>query len=251
MKSVAIIPARYSSSRFPGKPLAEINGLPMVVIVCQNIMQAKRVDKVIVATDDERISSVLDKYNIPFVLTSSQIPTGTDRIYKAYKQMNEEFDIIINVQGDEPLLFGSDLDNLIDNFNTDEFDVATFVSPIRNYEELVNPNNVKVAVGENNRALYFSRSVIPHLRDFEMKEWLDKQTYWKHIGIYAYKANTLEFFVNTQQTKIELSEKLEQLRLLEYGYRFQCIPLNKTLIGVDTPEDLEKIKILFNTKNEI
>ncbi len=249
MKSIAIIPARYSSSRFPGKPLVEINGLPMIVLVWQNIHKSRLINTVIVATDDERIANILDKYQIPFVLTNPQIPTGTDRIYSAYRQINTDFDIIINVQGDEPLLSGSDLDKLIENFDTIEYDVATFISPIDDFEELVNPNNVKVAVGENYRALYFSRSVIPHLRDFGINEWLKKQTYWKHIGIYAYKANVLEFFVNTPQTKIELSEKLEQLRLLEHGYRFQCIPLNKKLIGVDTPEDLEKIKVLFNKNN--
>ncbi|MEJ5244306.1 MAG: 3-deoxy-manno-octulosonate cytidylyltransferase [Bacteroidota bacterium] len=249
MKSIAIIPARYSSSRFPGKPLVEINGLPMIVLVWQNIQKSRLINTVIVATDDERIANTLDKYQIPFVLTNPQIPTGTDRIYSAYRQINTDFDIVINVQGDEPLLSGSDLDKLIENFDTREYDVATFISPIDDFKELVNPNNVKVAVGENYRALYFSRSVIPHLRDFEINEWLKKQTYWKHIGIYAYKANVLEFFVNTPQTKIELSEKLEQLRLLEHGYRFQCIPLNKKLIGVDTPEDLEKIKVLFNKNN--
>ncbi len=248
MKSIAIIPARYSSSRFPGKPLAEINGLPMVVLVWENIRKSQLIDNVLVATDDERIAHILNKYHIPFVLTNPQIPTGTDRIFNAYKQIKEEFDIIINVQGDEPLLSGSDLDNLIDNFNVREFDVATFISPIGSLEELINPNNVKVAVGENSRALYFSRSAIPHLRDLEMEEWLRKQTYWKHIGIYAYKAKALEFFVKTAQTKIELSEKLEQLRLLEHGYHFQCIPLNRKLIGVDTPEDLEKIKVLLNKK---
>lgn len=246
MKSIAIIPARYSSNRFPGKPLAEINGIPMIVLVWRNISTSKFVNRVLVATDDNRIANVLTKFNVPFVMTRQEIPTGTDRIYEAYKNLGEEFEIIINVQGDEPLLLGNDIDNLIECFDTNSFDVATFITQIENEEELTNPNNVKVVLGNNNRAIYFSRSAVPYLRDVELNKWLLHNDFWKHIGIYAYKNEALEFFVRCKQSNLELMEKLEQLRLLEHGFKFQCVPLNKKLVGVDTPDDLEKVKILLN-----
>jgi 3-deoxy-manno-octulosonate cytidylyltransferase (CMP-KDO synthetase) len=251
MKSIAIIPARYSSNRFPGKPLVEVGGLPMVVFVWHNILTSKLLNRVLVATDDIRIAEVLTKYDVPFVLTPKEIPTGTDRIYEAYKRLNEKFEIIVNVQGDEPLLLGSDIDYLLENFDINTYDVASFVTKINDNEELSNPNNVKVVLGCNNQAIYFSRSAVPYLRDVEFNKWLSYCDFWKHIGIYAYKEQALEFFIKTEQSNLELMEKLEQLRLLEHGFKFQCIQLNKKLIGVDTPEDLEKVKIMLNNHKEL
>lgn len=251
MKYIAIIPARYASSRFPGKPLVEIKGLPMVVYVWRNISQSKLLGKVIVATDNEKISEVLNYYDVPYVMTDDKIPTGTDRIYNAYLELNERYEVIINVQGDEPLLMGEDIDLLIRNFDTINYDVATFITKINNIEELINPNNVKVVVGKKQNAIYFSRATVPFLRDFPLENWLQKQTYWRHIGIYAYKYDVLESFVKANQTNLELCEKLEQLRLLEMGYKFQCIPLNKTLIGIDTPNDLNQLQILLNNAQNL
>ncbi len=184
-------------------------------------------------------------------MTPKEIPTGTDRIYEAYKRLNEKFEIIVNVQGDEPLLLGSDIDYLLDNFDINTYDVASFVTKINDNEELSNPNNVKVVLGCNNQAIYFSRSAVPYLRDVEFNKWLSYCDFWKHIGIYAYKEQALEFFIKTEQSNLELMEKLEQLRLLEHGFKFQCIQLNKKLIGVDTPEDLEKVKIMLNNHKEL
>lgn len=238
-KNIAIIPARFQSQRLLGKPILNLGDIPIVVRVWQNISKSDLLDKVIVATDDERISSVLDKYNVPYVMTSPLLPSGTDRIYEALCQIGGDYDVVVNVQGDEPFLLAEDVDKLIAEFDTSKYDVATFVSRIENLEDLKNPNNVKVALSDNFRAVYFSRSPIPFLRDFVMEDWLSNNVYWKHIGIYAYSKTALEAFVKLPQSNLEKIEKLEQLRLLEQGFSFRCVELNKKLIGIDTLEDLE------------
>ena len=180
---IGIIPARYASQRLNAKPLADINGLPMVVRVWSNVSQSKYINQVIVATDDNRIADVCMQYNCPFVMTEPEINSGTERVFAAYKILNKEQDIIVNIQGDEPLLQGKDIDNLLEQFLKTDFDVGTLITKINTAEEIFNPNNVKVVLNKNNCAMYFSRSAIPFIRDLEQEHWY-KKNYWKHIYQY-------------------------------------------------------------------
>ncbi len=246
MKSIAIIPARYDSQRLPQKLLLKLGGIPIICRVWQNISKSKKLNKVIVATDDERISNELELYGIPYVMTSKDLPSGTDRICSALNLINESADIVVNVQGDEPFLEGSHIDLLLDKFNTSDFDVATFITKINDTQSIINPNVVKVVLGERNNALYFSRSSVPYLRDFPIEQWLEHNSYWKHIGIYAYKIDAINTFSKLPVSNLERIEKLEQLRLLEYGYKYQCVTLVHELISIDTIEDYELAKTRFD-----
>lgn len=249
MKSIAIIPARYSSTRLPGKPLLDIGGLPMFVRVWKNISSASNLDKTIVATDDDRIAKVAEEYEVPYVMTSPDLQSGTDRLYAATELIDEEYDLIVNVQGDEPFLLGEDIELLLNNFNCNKYDVATFIQKINSSEDLSNPNIVKVAINEKGKAVYFSRSPIPYLRDYPIESWLQQRDYWRHIGVYAYSYNALKSFAELPPSDLEKTEKLEQLRLLEKGFAYKCIELERELIGIDTPEDYEKVKQMIE-KNE-
>jgi len=240
-KIIAIIPARYSSTRLVGKPLADINGLPMIIRVWQNVSQSKYINQVIIATDDHRIADVCNQYNCPFVMTDPELNSGTERVYSAFKILDEEQDIIVNIQGDEPLLKENDIDNLLNNFLKTNFDVGTLITKINTSEEIFNPNNVKVVLDKNNCAMYFSRSAIPFIRDSEQEHW-HKEIYWKHIGIYAYRKSALEKFVSLPESNLENYEKLEQLRLLEFGCKFYCVETNAKLISIDTQEDLDLLR---------
>lgn len=244
MRAIAIIPARYASQRLPGKPLLLLGGIPIFVRVWQNISKAESISSAIVATDDERIAQVAEEYSIPYIMTSPDHPSGTDRIYSAYSMLNEVYDVIVNVQGDEPFLTAEDLDLLISSFDITKFDVATFASKIKSAEELTNPNCVKAVRSNAGGAVYFSRSPVPYFRDENIYEWHEKFDYWKHIGVYAYTSKALKAFVELEQSPLEKVEKLEQLRLLEAGYKFQCVELNRQLIGIDTAEDLERAELL-------
>jgi len=245
MKRIAIIPARYDSQRLPHKLLLELGGLPIICRVWQNITEAKSIDKAIVATDDARISDELKRYCIPYVMTDKELPSGTDRVFAALESLNESVDIILNVQGDEPFLSGEDIEKLLSEFDNNNFSIATFISKITDYEAISNPNVVKVVVSSGGDALYFSRSSVPYLRDYPREEWLNHTTYWKHIGIYAYTIDALKAFAGLPISNLEKIEKLEQLRLLENGFKFQCVELEKELIGIDTLEDYELAKIRF------
>ncbi|MDR0927978.1 MAG: 3-deoxy-manno-octulosonate cytidylyltransferase [Ignavibacteria bacterium] len=241
MNVIGIIPARYSSQRLPAKPLADICGVPMVVRVWQNVSNSKLMSKVVVATDDERIVAVCEQYNVPVVMTEPSLPSGTDRIYAAYQSLSTACDVVVNIQGDEPLLSSSDIDILLNGFCGSNADVGTLVTKITDSEEVVDPANVKVVVDKNMVAMYFSRSPIPFNRDVAIEEWHKTLTYWKHIGIYAYKVSALQQFVSLPQSTYEQCEKLEQLRLLEQGAKFLCVETNSKLISVDTAEDLSKV----------
>ena len=240
MKVIAIIPARYASQRLVGKALIELGSIPIFVRVWQNVSKSKLLSRAIIATDDERIAKVAEEYSVPYIMTSLEHLSGTDRIYEAYTKLDDDYDIIVNVQGDEPFLMAEDLDLLISSFDFANYSVATFVSKINTESDLFNPNCVKVARSKNGNALYFSRSTIPYYRDLEQNQWLNGNDYWKHIGVYAYTLSALKAFVALEQSNLEKVEKLEQLRLLENGYKFQCVELDKELIGIDTAEDLAK-----------
>lgn len=239
MKCLAIIPARYASTRFPAKPLALLGGKPIIERVYRQVERA--VSDVVVATDDERIKSVVEAFGGRCVMTSTEHQSGTDRCYEALQKVGGEYDIVINVQGDEPFVQPEQIASLVACFADPTIDIATLVKPFNvgdGLEALQNPNSPKVVLSRDMRALYFSRSVIPFMRGVEPAEWLSKHTYYKHIGMYAFRRQTLGEVTALEQSPLELTEKLEQLRWLENGYSIGVGITNIETIGIDTPEDL-------------
>lgn len=239
MKCLVIIPARYASTRFPAKPLALLGGKPIIEHVYGQV--SKAVDDVVVATDDERIMAAVEGFGGRAVMTSTEHQSGTDRCYEALQRVGGDYDIVINVQGDEPFIQPEQIKALVACFKDDAIDIATMVKPFRvedGVEALENPNSPKVVVSRDMKALYFSRSVIPYMRGVAREEWLAKHTYYKHIGIYAFRAKTLAEVTSLPQSSLEVSEKLEQLRWLENGYVIGVATTERETIGIDTPEDL-------------
>ena len=241
MKVLAVIPARYASTRFPAKPLALLGGKPIVQRVYEQV--AKMVERVVVATDDERIYDIVASFGGEVVMTSPNHKSGTDRCAEAYEKLGYEADIVINVQGDEPFIVTEQIATLVKCFENEAIDIATLVKPFSaesGIEALENPNSPKVVINERGEAIYFSRSVVPYLRDVERSEWLERHTFYKHIGIYAFRAKTLGEITQLPQSPLEQAEKLEQLRWLENGYRIGVGITDIETIGIDTPEDLER-----------
>ncbi len=239
MKSVGIIPARFGSSRFPGKPLALIAGKPMIEWVYKRAKESK-LDFVVVATDDERIFQCVESFGGMAVMTRTDHETGTDRLQEAVEKLSEklgEFDIVINVQGDEPLIDKALIDSLVVMMKEDEsVPMGTLMHEISDFTDVDNPNVVKVICDKNSDALYFSRSPIPYNRaKTEMK-------YFRHLGIYAYRKSFLKTFTELAQSRLEKLESLEQLRALENGYKLRVLEAKTACAGVDTPEDLVKIE---------
>lgn len=241
MKCLVIIPARYASTRFPAKPLALLGGKPIIEHVYGQV--SKAVSDVVVATDDERIMAAVEAFGGRAVMTSTEHQSGTDRCYEALQRVGGDYDVVINVQGDEPFIQPEQIKALIACFEDAATDIATMVKPFTvadGIEALENPNSPKVVVSRDMKALYFSRSVIPYMRGVEREEWLAKHTYYKHIGIYAFRAKTLAEVTALPQSSLELSEKLEQLRWLENGYVIGVATTERETIGIDTPEDLSR-----------
>ncbi|MBQ2364702.1 MAG: 3-deoxy-manno-octulosonate cytidylyltransferase [Alistipes sp.] len=239
MKCIAIIPARYASTRFPAKPLAMLEGKSIIERVYRQVESA--ISDVVVATDDQRIAAAVEAFGGRAVMTSTEHQSGTDRCYEALQKVGGDYDIVINVQGDEPFIQPSQIASLVACFNNPATDIATLVKPFTaedSIEALENPNSPKVVISKDMSAIYFSRSVIPYMRGVEPKEWLTKHTYYKHIGMYAFRAKALAEVTALPQSSLELSEKLEQLRWLENGYRIGVGVTNIETIGIDTPEDL-------------
>ena len=231
MKALCIIPARYASTRLPGKPLRDIAGKPMIVRVYERAVQAKRVQDVVVATDDERIRTAVEEHGGRAVMTRTDHATGTDRLAEVAEKMTD-YDLIINVQGDEPLIDPTVIDALVEPFLADaRLSMATAKTLLTDEEEIANPNNVKVITDLAGNALYFSRARIPYARN-------EGANVYKHIGIYAYRRDFLLSYARMAQTPLERSESLEQLRALENGHRIHVIETDAVFIGVDTEEDL-------------
>lgn len=246
MKILGIIPSRYASTRLPGKPLALIKNKPMLEWVWEAASSSKLINRVAVATDSDIISDFCNKIGAEVFLSPRDLPSGTDRIIYTIEKYQLDYDIILNIQGDEPLLTGDLIDKLIAEFLQSKADVGTLIKKISNKEELFSPSIVKVVIGANRNALYFSRAVIPHLRGFSQDEYLNHFTFWKHIGIYAYTKKSLELFSKLPEGMLEKAEKLEQLRLLEASSVFKCIETDLELISIDTKEDLERINKILN-----
>jgi 3-deoxy-manno-octulosonate cytidylyltransferase (CMP-KDO synthetase) len=250
LKYLVVIPARYASTRFPGKPLALLGGKPVIQRVYEQV--AGVVEDVVVATDDERIYSAVEAFGGRVVMTSTEHKSGTDRCWEAYQKQGEEYDVVINVQGDEPFIAHSQLRAIMDCFNDETTDIATLVKPFTEedgIEALENPNSPKVVLDKQSRAIYFSRSVIPYLRGVEREEWLKKHTYYKHIGMYAFRADVLRQVTSLEQSPLELAESLEQLRWLENGYKIGVGISDVETVGIDTPEDLQKAEEFLKKRN--
>ncbi|MGL5683266.1 MAG: 3-deoxy-manno-octulosonate cytidylyltransferase [Marinifilaceae bacterium] len=243
MDIVIIIPARYASTRFPGKPLVEIHGKPMVWHVVEKGLSIT--PHVYVATDDERIANKVTELGGKAVMTSVNHKSGTDRCYEAYNAIVQEtgqlFDVIINVQGDEPFIDSAQITDLANCFTDETVDIATLAKRIEKNEELFDANKVKVVFTAQAGALYFSRSTIPYLRGVEQTEWLNNGEFYKHIGMYAYRPSVLKEITQLPQSKAEIMESLEQLRWLENGYKIGVKQTNHESIGIDTPEDLQRV----------
>ena len=246
MKFIGIIPARYGSSRFPGKPLAKLGG--KCVIEWVYTQAGKVLDDVVVATDDERIYNEVKMFGGNVEMTSTHHKSGTDRCWEAYEKAGVKADVVINIQGDEPFIQPEQIEGLMKCFDDAETDIATMVKPFEagtRYEVLENPNCVKCVRGEKGEALYFSRSVVPYLRGVEKDEWSSKETYYKHLGIYAYRTGVLEKIVKMEQGRAEKIESLEQLRWLENGLKIKTAVTDTETVGIDTPEDLAKAERLL------
>ena len=245
MKAIAIIPARYESTRFPGKPLAKLGTKCIIQHVYERVLSSGLFAEVVVGTDDQRIFEAVESFGGKVVLTSKKHESGTDRIAEVCRKLPScsDADVVVNVQGDEPFISREPLTKLIAAFDDPVVRVASLMHRMK--KSFDDPNSVKVVCDKNNYALYFSRSIIPFKQDNELER---KPDYFRHIGIYAFRREMLFRFVEMQHGKLEQIEKLEQLRLLENGIRIKMIETDYEGIGIDTPQDLEKAEKIIATK---
>lgn len=266
MKVLGVIPARFASTRFPGKPLVEIQGKTMIQRVYEQASKAESISRVIVATDDERIFAHVQSFGGEVMMTSPHHQSGTDRCAEVInivntdevlksldepfqfegikrKWYNQTFDAVVNIQGDEPFIEPSQIDRVVEVLQKGDFSISTLVKRIDNQDFINNPNVVKAVFSATGKAIYFSRSPIPYLRNTPQSEWLSKGEFYKHIGLYAYKSSVLKEIAQLTPSRLELLESLEQLRWLENGYAIGIAETDIETVGIDTPEDLLKIDI--------
>ena len=239
MKVVGIIPSRYCSTRFPGKPLAMIKGKTMIQRVCEQAWKSK-LDAVVVATDDIRIADEVLKFGGKYVMTDPRHQSGTDRCYEAVEILEEQYDAVINIQGDEPFIDPQHINLLVDMISRDDTQLASLVKRVDDEEELFSSNKVKVVMDKSGNALYFSRNPIPYMRNVDREKWLKKGRFFQHLGIYAYKAEALRQIATMQPTALELAESLEQLRWLENGLSIRMAVVEAGSLAIDSPADLAK-----------
>ena len=249
MKTLGIIPARYGSTRFPGKPLAIIHGKSMIRRVYERAVKAKLLSAVLVATDDERIFDHVSGFGGNVVMTSPQHPSGTDRCAEALKLTGNDFNYVVNIQGDEPYIHPDQIDLLVECMASQNSDIATLVKVITDKSDLINPNIPKVVRTQQGRALYFSRRPIPYCKDEISDEYLRKGIFLKHIGIYGYRAIVLPQLAALPQGKMELCESLEQLRWLEHGFVIDTAVSIHENIAVDSPSDIDVIESRFSVSD--
>ncbi len=251
MKVFGIIPARYASTRFPGKPLVKIQDRSMIEWVYRRAKQA--FDTVAVATDDERIADEVRRFGGEVVMTSPLHNSGTDRCAEALDLMQKQFgkqaDVVVNIQGDEPFVDPVLLGQLANCFENASTQIATVVRAFINSSDLFNPNCVKAVMTTEGRAIYFSRSPIPYIRGYEQEKWLERHTFYWHLGLYAYRADMLKILTQLPQSKLELAEALEQNRWLENDFYIKVIQTDHETIAIDTPEDLERVQQLLSDKH--
>ncbi len=243
MKILGIIPARWASTRFPGKPIVKIGSKTMIERVYKQA--AKSLDYVIVATDDERIFKEVRRFNGQVVITSDQHESGTDRCAEALKifekESGQKFDAVINIQGDEPFIQEEQIKQIAECFNDENTQIATLVKKITEAEIVFDPSCPKVILNTNSEAIYFSRSTIPYINNTEEKDWFNKFTFYEHLGLYAYKSDILDKLTKLPPSSLEIAESLEQNRWLENGYKIKVIETDHANISIDTQEDLDKI----------
>ncbi len=250
MNFIAVIPARYASTRFEGKPLVDILGKPMVVRVYQRVSEI--FEHCVIATDNEKIRMCALEAGCNVVMTSETHQTGTDRCFEALalaeQLFSKTFDVVVNVQGDEPFIHQQQLKDIQSVFNNPSVEIATLIKKFGDNEDIFNPNTPKVLTDSNNRAIYFSRSAIPHLRGIDPSEWHLHHPYYKHIGLYAYRSSTLKEITALNQSTLEKCESLEQLRWLESGYYIKCVETLEETHAIDTPQDLERVIEIYAAK---
>lgn len=248
MKILGIIPARFASTRFPGKPLIDILGKSMLQRVFEQAKKCTELSDIVIATDDERISAHAKSFGANVVITKAEHPSGTDRSFEAYLKHNtcsepgrtKKYDYIINIQGDEPFIDPSQITLLTNNCDGDT-ELATLMIKCNNHEVLFDKGEVKITLNTNNEALYFSRMVIPFIKGVDEKEWHKHFNYYRHVGMYAYRTDILEKITKLKPSPLEIAESLEQLRWLENGFKIKCVETEHDSHCVDTPEDIEKV----------
>ena len=246
-KFIGIIPARYASSRFPGKPLADIGGITMIERVYRQVK--KELDQVFVATDDDRIFDTVQSFGGKAIMTSTEHRSGTDRVNEAYHEIDTYANIIINIQGDEPFVAPEQIATIKKCFDDPDTQIATLArkyDAANGFEGLFDPNKVKVIFDNNDFAIYFSRAILPYVRNYKWNEWLQHRDFYIHVGMYAYRSDVLDNVTKLPQSSLELAESLEQLRWLQNGYKIKVALTDAPTFGIDTPEDLEQAKKLFN-----
>ena len=246
MKFMAIIPARYASTRFPGKPLAVLGGKTVIQRVYEQVSSV--LSEVYVATDDERIYQCVESFGGRAVMTRTDHKSGTDRIQEAVEKIGTDADVIINVQGDEPFIQPSQVETLMHLFDASETQIGTLGKPFESLEAVENPNSPKIVTDVRGFALYFSRSIIPFIRGVERADWFGQYPFLKHLGIYAYRRNVLAEVTQLPQSSLEKAESLEQLRWLQNGYRIRVGLTDVETIGIDTPEDLQRAEQFLQKK---
>ncbi len=247
MKILGIIPSRYASSRFPGKPLVDMLGQTMIQRVYGQVKKSNHVSKVVVATDDQRIYDHVLSFGGLACLTAESHPSGTDRCYEVLKREKENFDFAINIQGDEPFINPDQIDLLCSSLNT-ETELATLIQKISSLEQLLSPGEAKVVINHQREAIYFSRSSIPYVLKSEQKDWLGKTTFYRHVGLYAYRSDVLAKITALQPSLLEKAESLEQLRWIENGFKIKTVETEmEESICIDTPEDLERALLILKS----
>jgi 3-deoxy-manno-octulosonate cytidylyltransferase (CMP-KDO synthetase) len=241
MKILGVIPSRYGSTRFPGKPLIDIDGKSMIQRVFEQAKKSTLLTDVVVATDDERILNHVKSFGGNVVMTAASHESGTERCAEVLEKTTDNFDVVINIQGDEPFINPEQINQLCACFDDPKTQIATLIKKISDEEELFNPNRPKVTIDKNDFATMFSRNTIPELNGIDKKEWLTNHVFYKHIGIYGYRATLLKTISELAPSPLEIKEKLEQLRWLENGYAIKVAVTAYEAIAIDTPEDLKKI----------
>ncbi len=251
MKVVGVIPARYASTRFPGKPLVDILGKSMIERVYLQAKKSNSLDDVIVATDDLRIFKLVKGFGGRVMMTGDNHPNGTSRcneVISALEMNNENYDVVVNIQGDEPYIEPGHISELVRLFNDDKTEISSLSTLISDNKELFNSNVVKVVMDHGGKALYFSRQAVPFVMETQQEEWLKKTSFYKHIGIYAYQTSILKSIANLPSMPLEQSERLEQLRWLEHGFSINIKIIDYKGVGIDTPEDLKNLLTILANK---
>ncbi len=246
MSVIGFIPSRFASTRFPGKPLVDISGKTMIQRVYEQAVKAELLDHVYVATDNQNIFDHVLDFGGSAIITSEEHKSGTDRCMEAVESLEDEIDVVINIQGDEPFINPGQIDELVSCFSDDSVELATLIKKIVNWKDIFNENRPKVIIDENSNAIYFSRSPIPYQLAKKNEDWLNDHRYYKHIGMYGYRTKTLKKITSLEQSSLEIAESLEQLRWIQNGFAIRTAETTFESWSIDTPQDLDEILKKFD-----